>query len=147
MELQQSNNPPVKTRALTESDLSFLYNSWLKSYRDSSFAEPISNNEYFGFHKAVIERIIERANVVILCNPEDESQIYGYSVSEQVAELVIVHYIYVKQTYRNLGLAKQLLLGATSGDKFTYTHRSKRLPAIERKSQSMQQATYNPYLI
>ena len=43
-----------RLRPLTEEDYPFLYNSWLKSYRFSLFAERITNTIYFEDHHHVL---------------------------------------------------------------------------------------------
>mgnify|MGYP002135715089 CR=1 FL=1 len=99
-------------REATESDHSFVYNSWLKSFRQGSpWARLVPPQIFYANHKQVIALILKAAKVLIACNPEDPEQIYGYVVYTPHRGTVI-HYVYVKQPYRQLGFAKKLIAEA-----------------------------------
>ena len=98
-----------RLRPLTEEDHPFLYNSWLKSYRFSLFAERITNTIYFEDHHKLIEKILNNSKILIACNPSDPSQLYGYVVAGEDDGILIVHFLYVKHTFRNMGIGKTLL--------------------------------------
>lgn len=102
------NQIPINFRTLETEDESFIYNSWLKSFRNSPLAKPLCNEVYFRNHKLIINNILQRSTTLLACNPEDSSQIYGYIVYEMLRGVPIVHYVYTKYTYRKLGIAKQL---------------------------------------
>ena len=53
--------------------------------------------------------MIKRSNVLICCDPEDFNHIYGYVVYEDIAGVSVVHFIYLKQPFRKIGLAKRML--------------------------------------
>ena len=98
----------IQYRPITEDDMSFILNSWLKSYRNSEFAKDLANPVYFENHSKIIQHLLAKSNVIIACNPEELTQIYGYSVFEQYESVTILHYIYVKFPYRKFGIAKNL---------------------------------------
>ena len=101
------DNLPIAFRPMQPSDEPFIYSTWLKSYRNSSFAEAMSNDVFFASHKDIIAGLLETASVVMIVNPEDHDQIYGYSVTHN--SLPITHFIYVKYTFRRLGLVAKLV--------------------------------------
>ena len=92
-----------RLRPIIEDDLPFLYNSWLKSYRLSHFAEKVTNTIYFQDHHKLVERILQNSKVLMACNPSDPSQLYGYVVASSVDDIIVVHFLYVKHTFRNMG--------------------------------------------
>lgn len=101
---------PIKLRAPMKDDSAFIYNSWLKSYRNSDFAKSQCNTVYYDNHKEVLTALLTRSLVVVACNPGDENHVFGYLVYEELAgNNTIVHYVYVKHTYRRSGIAKQML--------------------------------------
>jgi ribosomal protein S18 acetylase RimI-like enzyme len=100
---------PIRFRQATSEDASFIFSSWLKSYRHSLFAKLITNTIYYEEHHKVIEALLKNCNVVIACNESDLSQIYGYAVSDKIDGILVIHYIYVKHSFRNMGLGKALL--------------------------------------
>lgn len=88
----------------------FVYNSWLHSYRSSHFARPIESKTYYAFHHAIIERILARptCTVLIATHKDTPTIILGYLVLESL-EKPTIHFVYVKQPFRRLGIAKALL--------------------------------------
>jgi len=100
----------IKMRAPNTEDTNFIFNSWLKSYRSSNFAKDQCNVVFFENYKKVVSDLIERSLITIVCNPEDDNHLYGYIVFENLpGNNLLVHYLYVKHTYRKQGIAKQLV--------------------------------------
>lgn len=138
-------NEHVRIRPMAKADESFIYHSWLKSYRDSPTVRSIPNTIYFARHHDVIERIFKDPSTVvnIACNPEDENQIYGYIVGGTVGP--VVHWVYVKHPFRGAGIGA-LLEKSVVGDNgatAVYTHRVKQMDRLLKDKTY----TYNPYLL
>lgn len=99
-------------------DAPFLFNSWLKSFRKAWFSMRIPSDVFFAQQHLVIEDILQRpgTRVFVVTPAGDEDTICGYAVTEAVpgtdGKALIVHYVYVKETFRKLGLGKQLLVSA-----------------------------------
>jgi hypothetical protein len=137
-------NSQVHIRSATEADVPFIFNSWLKSYRSSNFCKAVSNPVYFEFQHKAIEKLLQRSQVFMLCSAEDESQVFGYIVCEEVEQIPILHYCYVKFAFRNMGLCNMLLKHAKL-DKSKggfYTHDTHAATKVFGKSKFV----YNPYL-
>jgi GNAT superfamily N-acetyltransferase len=100
---------PVKFREIQETDLPFVFNSWLKSYRNSKEGKLLKNDQYFLEQKNRIEALLEWSKVVVASDPEDEWHVFGYAVATQVQGTSILHYVYVKQPFRKLGIGKALV--------------------------------------
>lgn len=102
-------------------DANFLFNSWLKSYRRSWFAQRIPNDVFYAQQHLVIEDILNRplTRVSVITPAGDPDTICGYAVTEAIdgaaSKAAIVHYVYVKETFRKLGLATRLLQAAGVG--------------------------------
>lgn len=92
-----------------KTDLDFLFNSWLKSYRHSNECNAMNNEVFFKRFGKIITKIIGDSVLIIACNPEDVDQIYGYMVYKNLDDVFVLHYIYVKFPYRKLGIAKRML--------------------------------------
>ena len=140
-----SQNNPIRLRPLIEDDLAFIFNSWLKSYRFSDLAEKITNTIYFADHHKVIERLIEDSKVVVACNEEDPSQVYGYIVGGALDGIALLHFIYVKHTFRNMGVGKTLLdaMGHDKEKAGVYTHHTRMADKLAAKYNFV----YHPYLM
>ena len=140
-----SQNNSVRLRPIIEDDTAFIFNSWLKSYRFSHFGEKITNTIYFAEHHKVIERLIDNSKVLVACNPEEPSQVYGYIIGEEVDGIFVLHFIYVKQTFRNMGVGKTLLdaWGHNKEKAGVYTHHTRMADKLAAKYNFV----YHPYLM
>jgi len=93
----------------TASDEAFVYNAWLKSYKDSPWGKPLINDIFFTNHKEIVKKLLDSSEVLLAVNPEDPDQIYGFAVIEKSPRVSIIHYVYVKYNFRKLGLARDLV--------------------------------------
>jgi len=103
-----------KLRAVTTEDLPFILSSWPKSYRKHLPVQGVPDTVFYDkFHK-LVSHLIENptALIIIACDPEDDSTIFGYAVSEFDQAIVnpplIFHWIYVKHSVRNFGIGRAL---------------------------------------
>lgn len=128
----------ISIREMNSDDVNFVYNSWLKSFRNSLEAMNQTNEVYYDNHKNLIEKLLNKSNVNIIHPADDPSHILGFMCSEGN----IVHYIYIKYNYRKLGIAKHLLTSIVSGDTFYITHITKNI----RDKVDNQKIVYNPWL-
>lgn len=99
----------VQYRAPNQEDVNFIFNSWLKSNRHAKNIFDVPNPVYFSQHHVLVEGLLKRSNVIIACNPIDSAQIYGFISYETIEDSPVVHYVYVKEAFRKLGLCKMLI--------------------------------------
>jgi len=140
----QNNQLPILLRPANKDDISLIFNAWLKSYRSAKAVQDISNEIYYSEHHKVIERILKNYDVIIACNEDDRSQIYGFICAGYTDSVFTLHYLYVKHTFRNMGIAKALLNSYSHSREFAaiYTHRTK--PA--EKLAERYNLIYHPYV-
>lgn len=130
MSLANNPNNLYQLRPATVADIPFITNSWLRSYRNNCrniWGVP-SELYYQGQHE-VVERIFASANLkaFVACNPEDDSQIFGYIIATTpVEDTLCVHWVYCKQPLRKFGVGKGLFLALkpTSYAHTYYSHRT-----------------------
>ena len=135
----------IRLRTATEEDVPFIMNSWLKSFRGSMFARNVINTVYFTEHHKLIERLLKSSSVIIACNDEDSSQVYGWICAEEVDGIFCLHYVYIKHAFRNLGIGK-LLFDVFKHDMSTagiYTHYTR----IADKLAAKYNMLYHPYIL
>lgn len=128
----------IVVRQALDSDAPFIFSSWLKSFRSSDFAKHLSNSMYYREHHKLIADILERSQVICAVSDEDESQIFGWICAETGGPVPVVHYVYVKQTYRRVGIASKLLSLVADGA-FLYTHDTGAAPELAKNG------VYSPY--
>jgi len=142
-----SRDLPVQVRDMTENDTSFIYSTWLKSYRHSTFAKDLSNDVFFAYHKEAIAKILDSdsTRVSMLVNSDDHDQIYGYGIQQLAGKQSITHFIYVKFAFRKLGLATRLIESMS-----LFPHPINFITHIPRNYQTLKSKyglEYNPYII
>lgn len=102
-------NLPLSIRHANDTDIPFIFSSWLKSFRDSGLlVRAIPHTIYFTNHHKLLQKLIKRSTVYVACSPTDSSQIYGYIVAEYIEGTFVLHFIYVKHSFRKLGVGKAL---------------------------------------
>lgn len=101
---------PLQLRFGQSTDLNFIYNSWLKSVADTFFAHGMPKKIYYDLHAEVIKDLLECSRVIVAVNPEDSEHIFGFIVyhPDYQHNRLILHFVYVKQPYRQLGVANKL---------------------------------------
>lgn len=102
--------PSVMLRDTKPEDASFIYSTWLRCYQDtSSWARLMPSRIFFDNHKKVIQRILGDSHVLVAANPEDPDQVFGYIVFQASGGgVAVLHWVYVKETFRQLGIARDL---------------------------------------
>lgn len=96
-------------RPANERDIPFVLSSWLKSYRQSEFAQPMPNEIYYDNHTQIIKNILSKAYTIMICDPDDDNHIYGFICAENTNKQIL-HYMYVKYTYRNFKICENALM-------------------------------------
>jgi|TARA_R110000868_G_scaffold43972_8_gene147503 GNAT superfamily N-acetyltransferase len=97
------------TRPVDNDDLSFIFSSWMRSFKQSYTVRPVPSKIYHDNQKQIIEYIIARSEIIIACNAEDPAHIFGWACYE-IEPIHTLHYVYVKQPYRSMGIASALLI-------------------------------------
>jgi len=137
---------PIEIRPIIDSDIAFIFSSWLRAYRNSYAVRDITQNVYYSEQHKIVERCITKGSTLVLSALEDPATIYGYLNFEIVQGQFVLHFAYIKQDFRKLGLFKSLLK-ATKHD-FTgaglYTHR---VPKTFNILESKYNLIYHPYIL
>lgn len=93
-------------RPANESDLNFVAASWKQSFRKEY--PKLTKDEFFEVINPKVDKIIERSDILIACDPEEPRVIYGYLVYKVVESIPVVHFAYVKQSLRRFGILKAM---------------------------------------
>ena len=135
MEQSSKNKVKVRIRPALEADVPFIFSTWLRSYRDSNFANNISTTVYYAEHHKVVEKLLKSSEVFIACADDDISELYGYICAQKVDGILVVHYAYVKHSFRHLGIGAQLLavLEYDPTKASIYTHMTKTARSLATK--------------
>lgn len=106
----------IQTRPGASEDLSFVFATWLRSYRDSPFARRVRKDTFTNRHHALIEALLDRGAVIDVATPADDpGTILGYLVRETRDGRSLLHYAYTKRPFRRLGVFSRLASDHLSG--------------------------------
>lgn len=124
-------------------DVSFIFATWLKAYLFGGFVQP-PERVFYSHHHALLEAVLAhpKTYLKVACDRKDPDLIFGWCVWS-VPD--VVHFVYVKPSWRRLGIGNALLAetGIQPRSAITYTHHTK-AGAAWAKSMG---ATFNPYRI
>lgn len=143
-----SEQAEVIIRKMNLDDYNFVISSWLKSYYHSSyFTKRIRSSVFFKYHHQVATKILERPSttVLIAADKVDPSVILGYMIYEPYDGTYVVHYTYVKSSFRLMGVGSELLKASELNiNSCLFSHWSEPVDELIKKFTGM---TYCPYLI
>jgi GNAT superfamily N-acetyltransferase len=115
---------PHVLRPMRSSDEGFVFKGWHRSYLDSDLARAPSTDAYYDAQRAVIATCLARGTVDVACWPEDEDHLLGF-VAHAGA---VVHYVYVKETFRRRGLGRALVEHAARDAPEVFVTHLRRVP-------------------
>jgi hypothetical protein len=136
-----SESLPIVKRAGEPADVPFLINSWIKSYWDGGVTlRYVDRVSYFASHHRIIEAVLSRPETAVtVIHPEGEPRVI---VAYLVQGPGVVHYVYVKNAFRHLGLARTLI-GDVNKDIGAVTHLTTKAERILSKNGIHYR--FNPY--
>lgn len=110
-------NPSTALRPVNASDLNFIFDTWMKTWRESKWAGTIPNHLFYDTQRKLIEDLLIRgARIVVAHEEHDHSRILGWACGETKEGKTVLHYVYTRR--KDDGLTAALvdgLLGAKPG--------------------------------
>ena len=126
-------NPEFYVRDMNEDDHRYVFSTWYKQAYDSIPYRFMLPEDFKNNHSKLIKRHMNRGQNLVACDVDDPSVIFGYVVSEELEECVCIDFLFVKATFRGLGMARKLLKECAVEDKhFIMTHLPKKGSKLER---------------
>lgn len=96
-------------RTALPNDIPFIYDTLLRSYKISSnIGKACRNGIFFTNYRIVLDNILHESDTLIACLKNEPNVIFGYIISDKST----LHYCFVKEAFRQLGIAKALYLEA-----------------------------------
>lgn len=101
-------------RPYNEQDLNFISSSWGKSYYDNSDYERVMTEPQFDkYHRPKRTKILNNkdSTILICASKNDPYLIIGWICLTHLSDQkgTILHYLYVKEAFRKLKIAEELL--------------------------------------
>ena len=86
-------------------DEACFYSNALQSLQRHAPFSLMSKSKYFQIMHDVFEYLLEKNRLLVACGRDDEDMIYGWVLGSHDE----VSYVYVKQSFRGLGIANGLI--------------------------------------
>ncbi len=123
------NAPDLKIRKANQKDLNFIYDSFLKTIKhDTPIGKQMKTGDFMRQYREVLDHLFLETNceIYIASYPEDPFTILGYIVYK----LDVLHFIFVKLAFRNLGIGKALFERAFGRETIEYSHKTKSVASL-----------------
>jgi GNAT superfamily N-acetyltransferase len=137
-------------RKAEPADVNFITSSWLDSYRYSVISKPVRTTEFYHYEHQMLESIIPKSTVVVLCPATDPGHIWAWAVYEKLEGVLVLHYVLTKKEFKRRGLAKKLVTKILEIEQpkavaYTYTTRDA-YSIISSHQEELGEWRYNPYV-
>lgn len=129
-------------------DIAYLYNSYLTSLRRNSVLRHVPQLIYFPHQTQVMRFLLQSSRCLVLAHADDQTQIMAYILYEIQSSTLVVHFIYTRELFRELGIASNIinhLIKSNNIDLLYYTHQTNAVPDIFDKLSI--RPLYHPYWI
>jgi hypothetical protein len=104
----------------------FVISTWASSYKHSHYAGLISAEDWAPVMHAQLGKLLDRptTRAIVACAPP--AFLYGHIVGDTASAMPVIHYVYVKDPFREAGYARGLFgaLGVNPARPFLYTCRT-----------------------
>lgn len=107
-------------RAGTSTDYDFVVDSWLHANRNAPMGGRFAGQNYKREHRRLIGIALRRSVLRVACVPGETTATLGWALYEEPAR--VVHYVYVREGMRRLGMASALMKSFGPGPA-TFTHK------------------------
>ena len=138
----------IQQRKFKDSDRDFVTNSLIRSFLSgSSEARQIHKDSYLRAHNKTVNGLLDNCSCTIMCDSEDSDLIYGFMIYEQLKDYDVLHYIYVRKTFREKGLAHKMLEACKSKNgSVALSHKTDDFKPARLKKYWKDKIIYDPYL-
>lgn len=131
----------------TPDDQGFICDAWFKAARSASKAsESIPLELYQPRQLAHMERALANARALVMCHPEDPTELIGFIVYHCLGPSLVIHWIYVRHMFRRQGLARELTRSVHPGARqLVFTQFARALPALLERGFAGLPCLFDPY--
>lgn len=118
------------------SDRDLVFSAWLKGAWECEPLNKLPKEMYMPLHEKWITRCLTKARCVMLCHPDDTRELMGFIAFEALEpgahQPFVVHWLYVKNMMRKLGIARQAVQLLAPGRQVVSTGTSKHSPWLRK---------------
>ena len=115
-------------RAMRPSDREYVRLTWLSNYRETGtgVVSKMPRDLYRKVWGKVIDHALKRCDIRIACTDDDADTIVGFAVLESKLQQPAIHYVYTREGWRELGVARDLVADLVARE-CAYSHATQAL--------------------
>lgn len=92
-----------------EIDYNYILKTWNMTWRREPAARSLPSAQYYSQSNTLFRAILERYGCIVVCNPRDPDQIYGFAVVAYLPnDEWVLFWIHIKSMYADLGIGTEL---------------------------------------
>lgn len=100
---------PYLLRLALPEDHSFIYNTFLETFRKISPNQFISEEIYYSHQRERIRYLLKHSQTNIICDLDNPNHIQGYIIYDFISQYLVLHWMYLKNVYRRCDKSRQVL--------------------------------------
>lgn len=126
---------PFALRSATSLDFAMIASSWMKNYQTSRAAQAVDPAIYSEHQGRLVDRLVREFTPLLAVNEAKPEEIHGWIcgaggwLRDGGSPWPVIHYLYVKRSYRKFGIGRTLADALTGGRPAFFTH----LPPVREK--------------
>jgi GNAT superfamily N-acetyltransferase len=128
----------VVVRASRPSDEPLIFSSWTKGAYQCAPAHWVPRDIFIPRQTAHVRRCLDACGARVAVHPDDDAEIVGWACTTEFPGLMVIHWAYVKQLFRRLGVGAHLIGWA---DAYAVTQASKYLGTFVKEKRVL----FDPY--
>jgi hypothetical protein len=135
----------IELRPRRASDTDLILSDWIRSYRAFGLlCRGVPNLQYHAKQKPLVMAALGRCTTVVACCSDEPELVYGWACYERGPQSDVLHYVHVKERYRQYRVASRLL--AELSTPVSYTHRTEQTRDLWKLGKIPKGWEYDPYL-
>lgn len=139
-----------KIREMTKDDVSFVIRSILENFRNNAkFFSSIDKDSYYRNHNAKLVKALRASDCLLIVDVKDPDIIIGFVVYKHNQSSLWLHYIYIRNDFRKIGLAKKLLeiVSAEPKEVCVLSHKTDKFNPAALRKYGFSKIVHSPYIL
>lgn len=136
-----------KVKGYSPKDFNYVSNAFLAfSQSNTALGRSTSKTVFMKEHHKLLRSVVQDSRVYIATDKEGSDLHAGFIIAQKLGHIDIVHFLYVKEKYRNEGIGQLLLDQVKRKDSCIVTHKTKDSIESGIFEKNWKEVIYNPYM-
>ncbi len=136
-----------RVKGYAPKDFNYISKSFLAfSQTNTALGRTTSKTVFMKEHHKLLRSVVQDSRVYIATDKAGTDMHAGFIIAQRIGYIDVVHFLYVKERFRNEGIGQLLIDQVKHKDKVIVTHKTK--DSIDSKifEKNWEEVIYNPYM-